>query len=267
MTTLYYVDPNYTGGTRTGAAAHPWQDLDDTHTNTPWTEINNSLAAGPVTVYYSAVLSTGSADSRTPTAIGASGGGIAFHRTNTSSNLLTLDGYSFYNTTTGTTDGAWVAYTGWTSYLSKMHRQVSRGVDVLSSLTAEVYTNNHITIQGFRLMSEHGHHSVLECMNYVTLKDCECYCGTGTGYSTGRIAVRDDTPGGVGTGCHVIIDKVDDEGHCLAWHIATADVGSGWLVTPPDFNIPQFVGGNQDCILIGYGNSSGGLVTVWINGG
>src|SRR5437660_12514249 len=52
--TNYYVDPDYTGGTRNGNASNPWQSLLDTVTNTPWTVINNSLASGPVNVYFSA---------------------------------------------------------------------------------------------------------------------------------------------------------------------------------------------------------------------
>src|SRR5690242_9611612 len=40
--TKYYVDPNYTGSTRNGSAAQPWQSLNDSAAN-PWQTINTSL--------------------------------------------------------------------------------------------------------------------------------------------------------------------------------------------------------------------------------
>src|SRR6266404_5063589 len=52
--TNYYVDPDYAGGTRNGNASNPWHSLNDSVTNAAWTVINNSLASGPVNVYFSA---------------------------------------------------------------------------------------------------------------------------------------------------------------------------------------------------------------------
>src|SRR5205823_13294631 len=89
--TNYYVDPDYTGGTRNGNASNPWHSLNDTVTNTPWTVINNSLASGSVTVYFSA---RNAASNTNQTATDE----LVMQRTNGSANVLTLDGISQYNT-------------------------------------------------------------------------------------------------------------------------------------------------------------------------
>ncbi|MGA6949630.1 MAG: hypothetical protein WBQ40_14915 [Candidatus Sulfotelmatobacter sp.] len=76
--TSYYVDPAFAGTSRNGSASAPWQSLSDSGA---WPAINTALASGNVTVFFSA---TGS--STIPVGLGG--------RTNTSANVLTLDGIS-----------------------------------------------------------------------------------------------------------------------------------------------------------------------------
>src|SRR5437660_489427 len=99
--TNYYVDPDYTGGARNGNASNPWHSLFDTVTNTPWTVINTALASGPVNVYFSARKAA--SDTNQTSTIE-----IAVERTDTSTNVLTLDGNSKYNTN--------ISFPSWTSY-------------------------------------------------------------------------------------------------------------------------------------------------------
>lgn len=87
--TKYYVDVNYTGGSSNGSQANPWTSL-----SSGWGAINSSLASGPVTVYFSARQP----GSTTPE-LSTSGIGLG-SRTNTSTNVLTLDGASLYNSGT-----------------------------------------------------------------------------------------------------------------------------------------------------------------------
>jgi hypothetical protein len=80
--TSYYVDPAFKGTIRTGSPSAPWQSLSDTGA---WLAINTTLALGNVTVFFSA---TGS--STVPVGLGS--------RTDTSTNVLMLDGISQKNT-------------------------------------------------------------------------------------------------------------------------------------------------------------------------
>src|ERR1700734_111178 len=84
----FYVDPAFTGGSNNGSAAHPWTSL-----SSGWSTINTSLASGAVTVYFSATQSQNVQISLAS-------------RTNTSTNVLTLDGASFKNT--NETTPSWV---------------------------------------------------------------------------------------------------------------------------------------------------------------
>src|SRR6266550_456919 len=85
--TTYYVDPDYTGTPRNGNAASPWQSLEDTVTNNPWNTINAALISGDVTVYLSARNAGSDTNQASPVELN-------LRRTNTSSNLLILDGIS-----------------------------------------------------------------------------------------------------------------------------------------------------------------------------
>src|SRR5580693_978659 len=88
-TTTYYVDALFTGGTRNGSASNPWLSLSDSGA---WSAINTALASGAVTVYFSACNPGCTAPETSNSQISLAG------RTNTSTNMLTLDGISKYNT-------------------------------------------------------------------------------------------------------------------------------------------------------------------------
>jgi hypothetical protein len=89
--TSYYVDSLYSGGSNNGSAAHPWTSL-----SSGWSAINTSLASGPVTVYFSACNPACNAPETSTSQIALGS------RTDTSSNVLTLDGISKYNTNSAT---------------------------------------------------------------------------------------------------------------------------------------------------------------------
>jgi hypothetical protein len=91
--TTYYVDPQFTGGTRTGTITQPWNSLVDTVSNTPWTQINTALGSGAVTIYYSARLAESDANQTSTVS-------LALERTDLSANFLTFDGMSKYQTNT-----------------------------------------------------------------------------------------------------------------------------------------------------------------------
>src|SRR5438445_12923181 len=54
---IFYVDSHWTGA-QSGSAAQPWTYL----TSSAWTSINNALASGNVTVYFSALPATSDTD-------------------------------------------------------------------------------------------------------------------------------------------------------------------------------------------------------------
>jgi hypothetical protein len=87
----FYVDPDYSGGSSDGSAARPWTQL----TSTSWQAINSSLSAGDVAVYFSA-LKAGGTQRQSKVSF------LEVRRTNPSANRLTIDGYSYYNSNTGT---------------------------------------------------------------------------------------------------------------------------------------------------------------------
>src|SRR5437667_6217848 len=103
----FYVDPDYTGSTRTGSASQPWHSLSDTVTNNPWTTINSSLASGAVNVWFSARKAGSDTDQ-------TSGDALNIDRTNTSINRLYLSGNEFYNANTSSPN--WQPYSGVSKY-------------------------------------------------------------------------------------------------------------------------------------------------------
>lgn len=86
--TTYYVDANYSGGTHTGSATQPWHSLNDSGA---WSAINSALGNGAVTVYFSARQPGSSSVQIDTNSINLGS------RSDTSSNVLTLDGISQYN--------------------------------------------------------------------------------------------------------------------------------------------------------------------------
>src|SRR6266850_1849817 len=114
--TAFYVDPTYTGTLQTGSAETPWTTLVEDNNASwrqQWTTINDALATAPVIIYFSArTAESDIAEQLT--------GSVRLSRTDKSSNRLTLDGMSKYNTDDVTP--SWVDYTG----TSKMRIRVTR---------------------------------------------------------------------------------------------------------------------------------------------
>ena len=83
--TNFYVDPDWTG-TRSGTQSQPFAVLD----TSAWNRINAALASGNVTIYFSALNANGVTQQ-------SQARFIECKRWDYGANRLTLDGYSFYN--------------------------------------------------------------------------------------------------------------------------------------------------------------------------
>ncbi|WP_243373457.1 right-handed parallel beta-helix repeat-containing protein [Geotalea sp. SG265] len=128
----FYVDPAVTG-TGNGSAAAPWQKLDGSAT-AAWATINKALATSDVTVYFSARKATSDVDM--PSSVR-----ISIARTDTSTNRLTLDGMSKYDTNPASP--SWSDYSG-----------PSRFSITTSSYSIEAgfgpSKKNYVTVRGFK---------------------------------------------------------------------------------------------------------------------
>ena len=158
--TEFYVDPTYTGSVETGAAATPWKTLIETDPSSSgrWATINAALAAGPVIIYFSARnAGTDSAEEIV--------GSIRVRRTDRSTNRLTLDGMSRYNTNDA--NPSWVDYAG----ANRMRIRVTSGccfsIGWFSSLSGDGKLD-YVTLRGFEVTGSSaritwgGSYSVLE---------------------------------------------------------------------------------------------------------
>ena len=83
--TNFYVDPDWTGA-RTGTQSRPFKVLD----SSAWHRINAALASSDVTVYFAALKANGVIQQ-------SKAWFVQCRRTDYGPNRLTLDGYSFYN--------------------------------------------------------------------------------------------------------------------------------------------------------------------------
>jgi hypothetical protein len=83
--TNFYVDPDW-AGRKSGTQSHPFAMLNEL----AWQRINSALADDDVTIYFSALQADGLTQQSKPWF-------IQCRRTDYSSHRLTLDGYSFYN--------------------------------------------------------------------------------------------------------------------------------------------------------------------------
>jgi hypothetical protein len=143
--TTYYLDPAWTG-TLSGTASQPWSNL----TSSAWSTINGSLASGAVTVYLSATGNYGT----------NRGIDVTQRETNTA-NVLTIDGWSFYNTSTVTP--SWVATNG--------ARCVVDNVQSQNSAHAK-YSN--ITLNGLKIQCNQATKEVSICGDNWIVQNCEC---------------------------------------------------------------------------------------------
>jgi len=145
--TTFYVDPDATS-TYDGSAANPWRGLDDGESNEDEMDaVDTALASGDVIVYFSARDAGSDIDEATTVSIQPL-------RTDASSNRLTLDGMSYYNTNDA--NPSWSAYSG-TSRFS-----VSNGYypfdfhDRYSDEAGDATLKNYITVRGFKINSSGG---------------------------------------------------------------------------------------------------------------
>jgi len=83
--TNFYVDPDWTGA-KTGTQSQPFAALD----KSAWQKINTALANDKVTIYFSALKADGATQQSKPWF-------IQCRRTDYGPHRLSLDGYSFYN--------------------------------------------------------------------------------------------------------------------------------------------------------------------------
>ncbi len=148
--TTFYVDPDW-AGSRQGTAAQPWSSLGDSGA---WTAIDNALASGDVTVYFSAREADSDTNERTSTP-------LQVQRTSTSAYRLTLDGESKYNANDASP--SWAAYSGPSRF------QISAGMAIQANDTKRSYT----TVRGFRLVSGGTHGLYWYGGDHVVIEDID----------------------------------------------------------------------------------------------
>jgi hypothetical protein len=130
--TDYYVDPDVAGG-GDGSAGSPWQSLAQGIST-----VNTALASDNVTVYFSAREEGSDTNQTTTTNINSA-------RTDASTNRLTLDGMSKWNTSDSSP--SWSDYSGDSKY------QITHNYPInIPGNTKRNYT----TIRGFRCISTEG---------------------------------------------------------------------------------------------------------------
>src|SRR5438874_9979806 len=98
--TVFYLDPDVSGGTHNGTQANPFNTLN----GSPWTAINNALATGDVTIFCSARNASADTNQVWSQTIDL------VNKTSNPAGTLTIDGKSFWNSNDTTPN--WAAYTG-----------------------------------------------------------------------------------------------------------------------------------------------------------
>jgi len=167
--TTFYVDALYTGGTRNGGASNPWLSLSD---NGAWSAINTALASGPVTVYFSA-CNPGCSAPETSTSQIALGS-----RTDTSTNVLTLDGISMYNTNSSapswTTNVTPAPCTGWRCAATSPFATANKfQVTSITPIAGNDNVSNclgYFTVQGFTFRNTEGQSADLTYIHDLTFQ-------------------------------------------------------------------------------------------------
>ncbi len=268
--TTYYVDPNW-GGTQSGTAAQPWTDV-----GANWSTVQTSLNSGPVTIYFSARLSTSDANVTSTTPIAVLG------RTDASTNLLTLDGISFYNTsevspswsasqTPTTSDPKW----------SSSHFQVT-GTNPISTETTPfpATCNHHITIQGFRLIRTEGQLANLGYTGNLTFQYNVLSANSGGSYGPGTFAGPANSGIGCGSGgsndnVSILYNWVQSSwGECIYIGGGTADppgpgvnqsTGDGYVIQGNKLQGCAAVGGQGDGIDVKDGHTNLKILGNWIS--
>jgi len=148
--TVFYVDPNW-GGSANGSASAPWRSLD----SSAWGTIDAALASNPVTVYFSARAAGSDTDQTTTTP-------LWIQRTNSSTNRLTLDGMSQYNTNDSAP--SWAPYSGNSRFSISSGGQVA--IDSANNGTGTTAPRNYITVRGFKATSASSQGAFLANINH-----------------------------------------------------------------------------------------------------
>lgn len=158
-TTLYYVDPNHTAGSPAGTAANPWTSFGSSQMAT----VDAELATNPVTVYFSARAYGSDTNSTSTTALTCA-------RNDTSSNLLTIDGMSKWNTNQ--------ASPSWSDYSGDSKHQITTGYPI-STGTSNTKRSN-ITLRGFKAIATTGQSIYWRAGDNVTIEYNECTSSSST---------------------------------------------------------------------------------------
>lgn len=177
----YYVDPLYTGGGSNGTSTNPWILLSD-----GWATISTGLASGPVTVYFSACNPACTAPETSSSQMDLT------LRTDASTNILTLDGGSKYNTNSATpswtTNQTPAACTGWrcaaTASWMKGQKFKVTGNTPITGPTAANNCIGYFTIQGFEFANSGGQGANLSYIHDLIFQYNEVH-RTGVGDSVG----------------------------------------------------------------------------------
>lgn len=145
----FYVDPDYAGATRNGAATNPWKSLTDGGAVTaPWTVLDASLSTGNVVVYFSARATSSDTNQTTTTS-------LQINRTDTSTHRIVLDGMSQYNT--NDTTPSWSAYTGNSRFEITGSEPIGTNNDVSNA------HRDYWTARGFHTIGNGGTNHVFIC--------------------------------------------------------------------------------------------------------
>ena len=152
--TDYYVDPDFTGSIRDGTATQPWHSLADTVTNTPWTVINAALVSNPVQVYFTARKATSDVDQTSTVQ-------LLLSRTDTSTNRLTLDGLSKFNTSAS--GPSWSNYSG----SSRFSITVTTAAFDTNNEGSPFTHRDYCTVRGFRLKATNQPCIVINTSHFI----------------------------------------------------------------------------------------------------
>ena len=146
--TPFYVDADFNGATRNGSASNPWKSLNDAVVPAPWTVVNGQLALTAVTVYHSA-REAGSDTSDLCCE-------ITINRTDTSTNRLTLDGSTKWNT--NDTTPSWQDYAGPPTRDTPKARLLNQGNGwaIGWGTSGIIPAMDNVTIRGFETSGDRG---------------------------------------------------------------------------------------------------------------
>ncbi|MEE8586522.1 MAG: right-handed parallel beta-helix repeat-containing protein [Acidobacteriota bacterium] len=152
--TEFYVEPDWQGPAQ-GSASRPWVRLD----GAAWQTIDQALAEGPVTVYFSARQTGADRNQATEHALNILRNDPGPHR-------LLLDGKSRYNSSDS--NPSWSSYSG----NSRFEIEASYPVSTINN-SAPYPPRDYWTLRGFRLIATNGQVIYLGHASHVIIEDNE----------------------------------------------------------------------------------------------